>query len=200
MLHVDWRSWGRALWLHPILFLLVAMLGAAGSFAYSYAPLHRAKDWKVEYLESRLDKGNLELTELREGLAAARAQLDDSPPAEEVKALRATREQNTELSASKQREIDALERKLEGVTRSRNSWKSKHAKVVAAHDSLEEEIARTARAEPAAAPPVQAIPNLGDASPSNDEIGEPAESAFDAVPASPSSASPSSASPEVRAP
>ena len=61
-------------WLRQILMGLGLFLaGGVIAFGYSYRPLHGAKNWKIEHLESRLDEVNRENLALSDELAGLRS-------------------------------------------------------------------------------------------------------------------------------
>ncbi len=139
---LDVKPWPRALLQYPLLMLTVLLLGAALAFAYSYAPLHRAKDWEISYLQERLASRTQQVEELEEKLRSAESTLEGQPSSDEVSALRAQLDEASGLGDSLQKQVRELERKLERVTRSRDSWKQKHATVVAERAAEEKAAAK----------------------------------------------------------
>jgi predicted nucleic acid-binding Zn-ribbon protein len=121
-----------------LLILTALLLGALLSFAYSYAPLHRAKDWKIDYLEERLEARNAHVLELEAQLREARASLEGTASDDEVRALRTRLDEATRLAESREQEITDLEQKLESASRARDSWKSRHAAIAANLEGREE--------------------------------------------------------------
>jgi hypothetical protein len=109
----DPSRWPLVLWHHPVLVLIAFVLGGAMSFAYSYAPLHRAKDWRIEHLETRLASRNEHTRELERQLALARKSLAGAPAAEALAALETRLDEATSLAASRAKDISSLERKLD---------------------------------------------------------------------------------------
>ena len=116
---------------YPLLILTACLLGAIGAFSYSYAPLHRAKDWRIDYLEDRIEIRNIQVKELEEELAQARNSLEGQPSDEEMKALRAQLGEATKLAEARERETQDLDRKLASMTKSRDSYKRRHASAAA---------------------------------------------------------------------
>ena len=114
----DPTPWPRAIWHNPVLFLIAILLGATCSFAYSYAPLHRSKDWQIGYLEERLELRSSQVDDLERGLEEARASLVGQPSGEQLSAVRAQLAEATKLAASRDRELETLDGKLKSVTRS----------------------------------------------------------------------------------
>jgi hypothetical protein len=162
-----------------LLILTALLLGALGTFSYSYAPLHRAKDWQIDYLEGRLEVRNAHVLELEVELRESKASMVGQPSGDEVDALRAQLNEANDLAASHQKQMNELERKLKSATRSRDKWKSRH---VAAMSELE-----GAKAEPAPS-------DVADSRP--EPIAEPtapvaaAQDSASEVPASPAPVSP----------
>ena len=158
---LDMRPWPRALLRYPLLILTACLLGAIGAFTYSYAPLHRAKDWRIDYLENRLEIRNALVHELEEELGEARSSLKGQPSGEEMKALRAQLGEATKLTAAREREIKGLDRKLASMKKSRDSFKRRHASAVA---DLEAKLSAQlpSSPEPALAATSLAAPATGD--------------------------------------
>ena len=127
----DVKQWPRVLWQNPVLFGVALLLGATSAFVYSYAPLHRAKDWKLDYLEERLSIRTNQARELEQELQQARSALEGTPSGEQLGALRAQLEEATTLAAAHKKEMAALARKLESAERSRNKWKSRSSQASA---------------------------------------------------------------------
>ena len=128
---LDVTPWPRVIWHNPLLILAAFLVGGTVAFAYSYAPLHRAKDWKVDYLEDRLEARNEQVRDLEAQLGEAHGALADAPSGEQLSALKSQFAEATHLVDSQKREIDSLKRKLESASRSRDSWRAKHASAVA---------------------------------------------------------------------
>ena len=176
---LDVKPWPRVMLRYPLLILTALLLGAALSFAYSYAPLHRANVWKIGYLEERLESRNEQVNELEAQLEQAKSSLDGTPSNEEVRALRTRLDEAIKLAESREKEIGGLERKLASMTRSRDSWKGRHAEAVAKLEA------------PAPAPVAVVAPEASDA---------PEADAEPTAPASPAPAAPdagSSTTPDI---
>ena len=152
---LDVKPWPRVIWQNPLLILATFLVGGAIAFAYSYAPLHRAKDWKVAYLDDRLEARNEQVRALETQLERANGQLANSPSGEELSALKSQLAEATDLVDSRKRELNSLKRKLESVSRSHDSWKRKHASALS---ELENEKSRAAVAATPARQAVQPAP------------------------------------------
>jgi septal ring factor EnvC (AmiA/AmiB activator) len=140
---LDVKPWPRVIWQNPLLILAAFLVGGALAFAYSYAPLHRAKDWQVDYLEDRLEARNEQVRGMETQLEDAEGKLADTPSGEELSALKSQLAEATDLIESRKREIASLKRKLEATSRSRDSWKTKYASALS---ELENEKSRAAAA------------------------------------------------------
>lgn len=174
---LDPRPWPRTLLRYPLLFLTALLLGALGTFVYSYAPLHNAKDWQIDYLEDRLETRNAHVLELEGELRVAKGSLVGQPSDGEVDALRSQLSEANDLAASHQKQVDELERKFKSASRSRDQWKSRHAAVMAELEGAKKSIAAVTP-EPEATAPVAATPE-----PSSETPASPAPVAPDAEPA-----------------
>lgn len=170
---LDVKPWPRVMLRNPLLILTALLLGALLAFAYSYAPLHRAKDWKIGYLEERLESRNEQVRVLEQQFGEAQSSLDGTPSDGEISALRTRLDEATKLAESNKKEVDKVEGKLASMTRSRDSWKSRHG---AAMKELE------AQSVAAAAP--------APATPAPTGTGAPTAPTGDPVPASPAPTKP----------
>jgi chromosome segregation ATPase len=156
-------SWLKLLWRHPLPFVAAFALGTLCAFAFSYGPLHTSKNWKIDYLEDRVDAQNQKIGELEEELQGTRAQARGRPDPEELDALRTELEQvQAELAGSKT-ETRRARSKVRGLQR-----------------SLEEATARAVTSE--------ATPSPGPTA----ENGRPADEAGSAVEEAPEGALPAS--------
>lgn len=152
---LDVRPWPRALLRYPLLILTALLLGALLAFSYSYAPLHRAKDWQIDYLETRLERRNDQLQELEGSLAEAQASLSETLSSTEITAIRTRLKEATRLADSREKEIASLEKKLTRTTKSRDQWRSRHAAVLAENQTQQAETPLPTR-EPSDQPPAAA--------------------------------------------
>jgi hypothetical protein len=143
---LDVRPWPRVLLRYPLLILTACLLGALCAFTYSYAPLHRAKDWRITYLQDRLEIRNAQIEEFEVEIADARGSLEGQPSSEEVEALRAQLDEATKLADSREREMRSLDKKLASAKKSRDSYKGRHASAVS-------ELKQAKSAPPPSSPP-----------------------------------------------
>ncbi len=156
---LDVRPWPRVLLRYPLLILMALLLGALSAFSYSYAPLHRAKDWKIDYLEERLESRNEQILELEESLVRARASLDETLSGEEIEAIRARLKEASRLAESREKETASLKKKLDQATKSLDQSRSRHAAARAEMEKQEQQAALAA-SEPPARPVAAAEPEL----------------------------------------
>ena len=117
----------------------------ADAFVYSYSPLHSSKNWKIDYLQGRVDAQNEKLRGLEEELAAVRSEAESRPDPGEVQAMRAERAQLKRENAKMRSEAQRSEKNVQALRRSRDHWKSQHAALEAEH--------KAAPPPPPAAPP-----------------------------------------------
>jgi len=125
----DFRAWLWHLVRHPLLFALLLALGVAFGFAYSYGPVHRAKNWKIEHLEKRLlEKGDR--------IRSLEQQLAGHSPSENTLAAHEKSQEELEgqiaelhdsLAEAREQAQKAEARASKSASEAR-SWKSKHAK------------------------------------------------------------------------
>ena len=86
-------TWLKLVWSHPTLFLATFLAGAIAALVYSYAPLHSSKNWKIDYLEGRVDSQNEQINQLEAELVQSRSQTKGQPQPGELVALRSQLEQ-----------------------------------------------------------------------------------------------------------
>ncbi len=98
-------AWLKLLWRFPLLFAAVFLLGASCAFIYSYAPLHSSKNWKIDYLEDRVDAQNQQLSALEQELSQARARAQGGPQPEELEEMRGELEQSRTQIAGLEKDI-----------------------------------------------------------------------------------------------
>jgi chromosome segregation ATPase len=134
---LDVKTWPGVLLRYPLLIVTAFLLGALAGFSYSYAPLHRAKDWKIDYLEERLTSRTNQIEELERELGEVRSASENQPSGEQLDALRAQLAEANGLASSRKKEIAELERELDSANSSRDSWKSKHAQVASKLEKIE---------------------------------------------------------------
>ena len=176
---LDVRPWPRALLRYPLLILTALLLGALLAFTYSYAPLHRAKDWKIDYLEERLESRNQQLREIKVNLAEARTSLSGTLSIEEIAAIRTRLDEATRLADSRKRETGSLQKKLAQAKKSRDQWRSRHAAAVSEIETQKQQAAALVAAEPAfqmaPAAPAPTPPEASEPPVETPETGTPTE-------------------------
>jgi len=212
---LDPMAWGRALWQNPLLFLTAMLIGAIATFVYSYGPLHRSKDWEIRYLETRLQSRNAYARELEGSLEGADAGPVELPSDDALQVLRAGLERSNERALSLERDaegaLEKLKGKLAGMTRKRDSWRSKHAQAEKDYERLETERADIQPSPTPAAPAYEreksqgpaaeleddfapgASPAVAESAASPDSLHDLPSSLGDSQPAAPAGSSPASA-------
>ena len=145
------------------IYLGVFLAGGLIAFVYSYSPLHKAKNWKIEYLEERLEAKEVELQTAGQELASVTADNEDKPDTETFKLL-----QNELVTVDKtvkelERKLAKAERRMKELETSRNNWKAKTAKAESMRDALA--ASRVPMPAAAAAPPASPAPGAADSSP-----------------------------------
>lgn len=158
------------------------LAGGVIAFAYSYAPLHDAKDWKIEYLEDRARIEGEELRKARVQLAAAQAEAQSRPDGDTFKMLQEELAGTDQTIASLEKQLDRAKRRIKELERSRNNWKKKVAAAETRNQALAKEIEGLAAA-PASEPggtatvPDDTLPAPGPAAPAPVGAPEQAEPA-----------------------
>ncbi|MBW2273791.1 MAG: hypothetical protein JRG96_10990 [Deltaproteobacteria bacterium] len=112
---------------HPGALAGAFLAGGILAFGYSYIPLHSAKNWKIDYQESRLASQREKLEEFEAKLTTAEAGAARAERLEE----QAPRRQELDEAVAKLRTLEAklsdLEKQNGKLSRSRDSWRSRHA-------------------------------------------------------------------------
>jgi len=152
---------------YPLLILTAILVGSIAGFAYSYAPLHRAKNWKIEWLEERLANRTAAVEELERELGELRTAGESEPTGDEMNALRAQLAEANGLAAAQKQELAELERQLADANGARDSWQSKHAQVASRLEQLESQPASESPESPEPEPLEQGSPVSVPASRSN---------------------------------
>jgi len=132
------------------------LAGGLIAFAYSYAPLHDAKNWRIDYLEERLQLKQGQLTELQAELKLLKSDTADRPDAATFKSLKDELSTTKSTVGSLEKKLARSARRIEELERSRNNWKSRHAEAESKWKALDSEI--EAIEQNAASSPVPAAP------------------------------------------
>lgn len=140
---VDFRSWPGWVWQNPLAFLTTLLAGAALSFGYSYVPLHASKMWKIDYLEERVAGLNRQLRHAEVKLSQAEATARALPGDDDLKKLRSEIDKLKKEVAAARKEAGSFESQVAKLERSRDDWKSQHARAVAELDEI-----KSRRSEP----------------------------------------------------
>jgi len=106
--------------------VLLFVLGAALSFAYSYRPLHGALTWKVDSLEARLDERNIESTKLKDELARLEKQAKTSVDAETLAQVEAELSRTKAALKKSESVVELTERKRRDANSSADRWRKRY--------------------------------------------------------------------------
>jgi hypothetical protein len=127
----------------------IFVAGGSISFVYSFVPLHSAKNWKIDYLETRLEAKDQQLRSAVHRLAAVEAEAADKPDSQTFKLLQDELASGDKTIKNLERDLARAKRRTSELERSRNGWKAKHA----AAESEIEALASADAQEPADSPP-----------------------------------------------
>ena len=124
-------------WLRKARVYLWAFLaGGSLAFAYTYFPLHGAKERKIEHLEDRLAQEVARQTEFEEKFQAMQAQIETQSDRAALGEL----QEELAGAASRQRESEGklarADREIRDLESSRQSWKTKYARLEKSRDDL----------------------------------------------------------------
>jgi peptidoglycan hydrolase CwlO-like protein len=144
----------------------IFVAGGSISFVYSFVPLHSAKNWKIDYLETRLEAKDQQLRSAVHRLAAVEAEAADKPDSQTFKLLQDELASGDKTIKNLERDLARAKRRTSELERSRNGWKAKHA----AAESEIEALASADAEEPADTPPASPAPSAA-ASAADDAFG-----------------------------
>ena len=133
----------------------VFLAGAVMAFAYSYAPLHSAKDWKIGYLEERLRAKNDQIGDFEKKLVQARGEATRRADPEAFRQLQNELARTDATAAELERKLARVRRRAKDLERSRDGWKARHAE---AESKLEALAAAGENAPTAADAAIRALP------------------------------------------
>jgi hypothetical protein len=132
------------------------LAGGLIAFAYSYAPLHDAKNWRIDYLAERLELKQGQLAELQAELKRLKSDTADRPDSDTLKNLKDELATTNSTVESLEKKLAKSARRIEELERSRDQWKSKQAEAESKWKALDSEIEAIERN--AASAPVPAAP------------------------------------------
>jgi len=145
----------------------VFLAGGLISFVYSYSPLHKAKAWKIDYLEERLETKDGELQAVQQELASVKADNHDMPDGETFKMLQDELVTVDKTVKELERKLGKSDRRVKELEKSRDNWKTKAAKAESKRDALAAQSSPATGATPAAPP---ASPAPGAASSAGEKV------------------------------
>jgi DNA repair exonuclease SbcCD ATPase subunit len=117
-------------------YLWAFVAGGFLAFAYTYFPLHGAKDRKIDTLEDRLQHETGRFAELEGEFETMRAGIDSQPLRDAHQELKEELAGATTRHGDLEDKLDRADRKVRDLEKSRRSWKSKYAKLEKARDDL----------------------------------------------------------------
>jgi chaperonin cofactor prefoldin len=144
-------------WTHRVgIYLGTFLAGGLIAFAYSYAPLHDAKNWRIDYLEERLEFKQRQLTDLQAELKQLKSESVDRPDTGTFKRLKGELATTSSTVGDLKKKLARSARQIEELERSRDKWKSRHAEAESQRKTLASKI--EAVEQNAASAPVPAAP------------------------------------------
>jgi hypothetical protein len=114
--------------------------GGLLAFAYTYYPLHSAKDWKIDHLEARLQEETIRFTELDAEFRTMRGRVESQPDHEAFDALQEEVAGATTRRGELEEKLNRADRKIRDLEKSRGSWEAKYAKLEKSRDDLAREL------------------------------------------------------------
>lgn len=118
----------------------VFLAGALIAFVYSYAPLHSAKNWKIDYLEERLDASRLQIEDLERNLADVQKKMRTRADPEAFRLLQGELAVTDDTIGDLESKLARSQRRVKDLERSRDSWKAKHSEAELKREALLSEI------------------------------------------------------------
>jgi hypothetical protein len=153
----------------------VFLTGGAVTFAYSYWPLHDAKNWKISYLEERLEAKDIELQDVQNELAGLREESADKPDGQTFKMLQDELVTADKTAKELERKLAQAEKRAKEMEKSRDSWKAKYASSESEREELAAQRQAPADDDSAGAPAAPAPPAAPSAGAALDSAGEKVE-------------------------
>lgn len=154
------------------IYLAVFLVGGLFAFVYSYSPLHNSKNWKIDYLNGRLDAQTTRLAEVTVELDELQTDSASRPDAETFGMLQNELASTDKTIGDLERKLEKSERRVKELEQSRKNWRAK----AKAAENKSEALAAELKITPAAEEPATAA-------------SEPASGA-DQAPASPAVSAP----------
>jgi septal ring factor EnvC (AmiA/AmiB activator) len=107
------------------IYLGTFLAGGIFAFAYSYHPLHNAKNWKIAYLEERMVAKTHRLDEALQELEKLRTEALGRPDFESFEKVQDELAKANKTIASLEKKVTWSDDKLRELERSRASWQSR---------------------------------------------------------------------------
>lgn len=120
------RDGSRVLLRHPLLFLLVLLVGGFSGFLYTSGPLHAAKNWRLDYVDTQLAIQNQRVRTLETALVQRNLAAQGSLAPAEATLLRAELARAATQGDQQLERVAAAEKKAEQAYQSRDRWRTKY--------------------------------------------------------------------------
>ena len=126
------------IWIHRIgLCAGLFVAGGLTAFAYSYLPLHAAKNWKIDHLQERLDSRIEQVDQLQRELKQLRSETSNKPDKATFDQIRQELESSQKAEARLEKKLASSKRRLSELERSRRSWKARFEEADAERKTLD---------------------------------------------------------------
>jgi septal ring factor EnvC (AmiA/AmiB activator) len=140
------------------IYLAVFLVGGLFAFAYSYSPLHNAKNWKIDYLNGRLEAQTSRLAEVTGELGKLQADSASRPDAETFGMLQNELASTDKTIGDLERKLEKSERRVKELEQSRKNWRAKARAAENKSEALAAELKITPAAEAPSAPGADPLP------------------------------------------
>jgi hypothetical protein len=129
------------------IYLGTFLAGGIITFAYSYHPLHNAKNWKIEYLEARMVAKSARLDSAAEKLAVLEREALGRPDFEVFEGVQDQLTKAEKSVTSLEKKVSWSDKKIRELEQSRASWKRRASQA----ESKAKDLAKAAEAAKATA-------------------------------------------------
>jgi hypothetical protein len=133
------REWLGVLARQPLLFLLVLLFGGTSGVLYTCGPLHSAKTWQLDYLDTQLSIQNQRVRELEDALEQRSLDSEGALTPSAATALRKDLEAAEKRRDQNAAKVTAAEDRLAKANESRDRWRTKHRTAEAELNRVREE-------------------------------------------------------------
>jgi hypothetical protein len=126
------------------IYLGTFLAGGLVTFAYSYHPLHNAKNWQIEYLESRMAAKTTKLESVKREVGKLRTEALGRPDFETFENVQDGLGKAEKKIASLEKKAAWSDSKIAELERSRASWKNRASEAESKADRLADAAATAA--------------------------------------------------------